>query len=472
VPAAAAAPSDEVDRAVAQRRATMKHPRRHIRPFASLSLAGSLVLLGLASSPSASLLNNIDKQTPPSLTAQPRIVESYGKLPLSFEANVGQTSSQVDFLSRGQGYTLFLTRRAEAVLVLGKSAPERTPAQPTDKLSAVVKPQPEVTPPAVVRIKLVGAKLTPQVEGLEEFPGKANYFIGNDPKKWRTNVPMYAKVRAHAVYPGVDLVYYGNQRQLEHDFIVAPGADPGAITMAVEGAERLSLGAQGDLVLQMKNEQVRFQKPVAYQEVEGVRREIPSSYRLKNAHRVGFQVAAYDGSRPLIIDPVLAYSTYLGGSGGDGGNAIALDASGNAYVTGFTISTDFPTTTGAYQTTLKGNGNAFVTKLNPSLPGLASLVYSTYLGGSNNDFGLGIAVDAAGNNAYVTGGTTSSDFPTTLGAYQTTLKDTNNAFVTKLNPSLPGLASLVYSTYLGGSTGTGNGGNAITVDAAAAGTGP
>src|SRR6266478_9316153 len=170
-------------------------------------------------------------------------------LPITFEANEGQTNSQVKFLSRGQGYTLFLTRRAEAVLVLSKSALKSPLAQPGDRLSDVVKPQPEATPPAVLRMKLVGARLTPQVEGQEELPGKANYFIGNNPKKWRTNVPMYAKVRMHAVYPGVDLVYYGNQRQLEHDFIVAPDADPGSITMTVEGAERLSLDVQGDLVL-------------------------------------------------------------------------------------------------------------------------------------------------------------------------------------------------------------------------------
>jgi beta-propeller repeat-containing protein len=426
----------------------MKHPRRHIRPFASLSLAGSLVLLGLASSPSDSLPNNIGEQTPPSLTAQPRIVESYGKLPLSFEANLGQTSSPVKFLSRGQGYTLFLTRRAEAVLVLGKSAPKRTPAQPADKLSAVVQPQP-AAPPAVLRMKLVGAKRTPQVEGLGEFPGKANYFIGNDPKKWRTNVPTYAKVRYREVYPGVDLMYYGNQRQLEHDFIVAPGADARAITLSLEGAGKVSIGSNGDLALHTDAGEVRLQKPVAYQEVAGARREISASYRLKGAHQVGFQVDAYEADRPLIIDPALAYSTYLGGSFDDIGNGIAVDSSGNAYVTGYTYSTNFP---GASSSMIQGshdpgyNSDAFVAEINAA--GTA-LLYSTYLGGNGRDIGNGIAVDSS-RNAYVTGYTSSTNFP---GASSSSIQPNygggfSDGFVAKINAA--GTA-LLYSTYLGGS---------------------
>jgi hypothetical protein len=419
------------------------------------SILLSSIVIGFRPEPLAKVAGNGSGDTPEA-TKQQHVVETYGKLPLSFEANVGQTRNQVKFLSRGQGYTLFLTRRAEAVLVLAESPRKRTPAPPTDKLSALVKPQPEAASPAVLRMKLVGAKRTPRVEGLDEFPGKANYFVGNDPKKWRTNVPMYAKVRAHAVYPGVDLVYYGNQRQLEHDFIVAPGADPGAITMVVEGAERLSLDAQGDLVLAMKDGEVRLQKPVVYQEVDGVRQEIPSRYTLKNAHRVGFQIAAYDASRPLTIDPVLAYSTYLGGSGGDGGFGIAVDSSGDAYVTGLTFSSDFPTknpTAGACVGTCGttgSNGDVFVTKLTHSGSGL---VYSTYLGGSGFDEGRGIAVDSSGD-AYVTGGTASSDFPTknpTAGACVGTCGTTASngvAFVTKLTPSGNGL---VYSTYLGGS---------------------
>jgi len=317
------------------------------------------------------------------------------------------------------------------------------PAQLADRSSTAVKPQGESIPSRVLRIKLAGANPTPQVEGLEELPGKVNYFIGNDPMKWRRNVPIYAKIKARAVYPGVDLVYYGNQRQLEYDFIVAQGADPASIKMAIVGADKISLNGQGDLILAMKDGQVRLQKPVVYQEVEGVRREISGSYRLQSSGQVGFHVGRYDRSRPLVIDPVLAYSTYLGGSGSDGGNGIAVDAAGNAYVTGSTVSTDFPTTAGAFKTTVPGGEHAFVTKLNASG---SALVYSTYLGGDNQEQGYGIAVDSLGQ-AYVTGSTRSVDFPTTAGALQTTLGYSGNAFVTKLDTSG---SALLYSSYLGG----------------------
>jgi beta-propeller repeat-containing protein len=376
-------------------------------------------------------------------------MNSYGRLPMSFEANRGQTDAQVKFLSRGSGYTLFLTRSGEAVLALHKAAPKRDPLKPAALLPETgVFESEDASPPTVVRWKLIGGNARPRVEALDELPGKANYIIGNDPKKWRANVPVYAKVHYREVYPGVDLVYYGSQRQLEHDFLVAPGADPRSITLNLAGAEKLSLDPQGALVLAVKDGELRLDKPHIYQEVDGARREISGGYVLKNAHQAGFQVAAYDASRPLVIDPTLSYSTYLGGSNFDVGSGIAVDASGNAYVTGYTLSTDFPTTPGAFQTAHASGGsyNAFVTKLNPA--GSAPLVYSTYLGGSVNDAGHRIAVDAAGN-AYVTGYTRSTDFPTTPGAFQTTFQGGfDDAFVTKLNST--GSAPPVYSTYLGG----------------------
>src|SRR5439155_5258528 len=338
--------------------------------------------------------------------AEARVSQSYGKLPLHFEANQGQTHQDVRFLARGAGYSRYLTA-GEAVLVLTKpnphakrdlrSTPERRGTQPRGT-------------PVVVRMSLVGAAPKPLVSGLDELPGKANYLIGKDPAKWRTNVPTYAKVHYREVYRGIDLVYYGNQRQLEYDFVVSPGANPERIVLGFQGAERLEINAEGELVLHAAEGALRQQKPVIYQEINGVRTKIDGRYVLKDTHRVGFQVAAYDQNRPLVIDPTLVYSTYLGGSGFDEAFGIAVDAAGAVYVTGRTPSTDFTAGCTAPCTVLDailgGSSDAFVAKLNET--GTA-LVYSTYLGGSDDDLGYGIAVDAAGA-VYVTGGTSSADF--------------------------------------------------------------
>src|SRR5437773_6202408 len=331
--------------------------------------------------------------------AEARVSQSYGKLPLHFEANQGQTRQDVRFLARGAGYSLYLTA-GEAVLVLTKPNPDaKRDARRTPERRGT---QPRGTP-VVVRMSLVGAAPKPLVSGLDELPGKANYLIGKDPAKWRTNVPTYAKVHYRAVYPGIDLVYYGNQRQLEYDFVVSPGANPERIVLGFQGAERLEINAEGELVLHAAGGVIRQRVPVIYQEINGVRTKIEGRYVLKDAHRVGFQVAAYDPSRPLVIDPTLVYSTYLGGSGGDVGHGIAVDAAGAAYVTGLTQSADFTASCTDPCTVLDGTLNrggtnrfavdAFVTKLNAT--GTA-LVYSTYLGGSGSDAGYGIAVDAAG----------------------------------------------------------------------------
>ena len=284
---------------------------------------------------------------------KPKVADAYNKLPLSFEANQGQSDAQVKFLSRGSGYTLFLTS-TDAVLLLQKGTPSGGVKQPGGaRIDEPVSSQnlnrgnDGRTKSAVLRIRLVGANPAPQLTGLDDLPGKANYFIGNDPKKWRTDVPTYAKVKYHGVYPGVDLVYYGNQRQLEHDFIVAPGADPRVISLRLEGAKKLSLDAHGDLVLKTQNGEVRFQKPVVYQEVDGARQEIAGGYKLKGKNRVGFEVATYDVTKPLVVDPTLVYSTYLGGPGSDGGGGIAVDSTGSAYVTG-SAGFNFPTTSRDY----------------------------------------------------------------------------------------------------------------------------
>jgi len=390
--------------------------------------------------------------------ASARAQEDYGKLSLQFEANQGQTDRGVNFITRASGATIFLTN-TNAVFVL--SAPDESAArtaQRSPKGSSEPDSAPSPSKMLALRMNIEGANTAPQVQGADELPGKVNYFIGNDPDKWRTDIPTFGRVQYAGVYPGVDLVYYGNQSQLEYDFVVKPGADASRIALNFEGADHLAWdAASGDLLIETSVGVMRQQKPLVYQDVNGTPQPVESGYRLEGGGRVGFRIGAYDASRPLIIDPVLAYSTYLGGNGDDSGTGIAVDPAGNVYVTGTTTSTDFPTTPGTFDITDNPSQDVFVTKLNAS--GTA-LVYSTYLGGNNTDSTTGIAVDSA-DNVYVTGGTLSTDFPTTPGAFDTTKNPNFDAFVTKLNASGAGL---VYSTYLGGNNS--DGGNAIAVDSA------
>ena len=375
-------------------------------------------------------------------------------LPLSFEANRGQADSRVHYFARGPGYAVFLTDR-EAVLTLKAGAADRGPLT-----SEAGRERPRLSSGAVVRIQPVAARMHAKVQALDQLPGISNYFIGSDPAKWRTGIPTYEKVKYEGIYPGVDLVYYGNQRQLEFDFVVAPGADPSTIGLAFQGIDSLEVGPQGDLVLKIGSKEVRMQKPSVYQLVQDRRQTIPGEYVVKDENQVGFMVAAYDASKPLVIDPTLSYSTYLGGSNTEQGNGIAVDSTGNAYVVGLTSSADFPLAPipGPLDATLGGSQDAFVAKVNASG---TELIYSTYLGGSNTDAGNGIAVDSTGN-AYVVGTTSSSDFPvvpTLGGALDNTLGGSQDAFVAKLDAA--GTA-LTYSTYLGGSSI--DAGNGIAVD--------
>jgi hypothetical protein len=409
----------------------------------ALSVFVSLQQAGRHITPVANHGPLLSAPLPISETARLKIAETYGRLPLRFEANQGQTASSVQFLSRGNGYSLFLTS-TESVLALSRQA-ARPRADGHATTTATKREEPRPDRDAVLRMKLLHANHTP-AKGLEELPSTSNYFIGNDPKQWRTNVPSYSKVRFEGVYPGVDLVYYGNQRELEYDFIVGPGADASVIRLGFAGARQVEIDPQGELKLQTSAGEVRWHKPVVYQEIGGARQLVDGHYSRKGKKSVGFEVAAYDSRYPLVIDPTLDYSTYLGGSaGGEVAAGIAVDSAGNAYVTGLTGSKDFPTLH-----PLQTSGSAFVTKLNAAGDGL---VYSTYLGGSGSpsggDEGTGIALDSAGN-AYITGYTFSSDFPTTPGAFQTTAAGADNAFVAKLNAA--GNA-LLYSTYLGGSNG-------------------
>ncbi len=371
-------------------------------------------------------------------------LDRYGRLPLSFEANRGQTDRRVKFLSRTSGYSLFLTGD-EAVFALSGSKADTKKTKTKIAGSDLALPPGMAAPKAggVLRMNLLHANAAAKVTGEDELPGTSNYFIGNEPAKWRTNVPTYAKVKYEGIYSGIDLVYYGTQRQLEYDFIVAPGADPRRIAFDVRGAKRVSWDEHGDLVLKMEvgEGEIRLPKPVVYQKKEnGARQQIAARYAITGTNRVGFEVADYDASRPLYIDP-LVYSTYLGGSSTDLGYGIAVDSAGNAYVTGYTYSADFPTKDPLHAA-YSGAADVFVSKLNAA----GALVYSTYLGGAANDYGSAIVVDSAGN-AYVTGSTNSVGFPT-VNALQPTNAGGFDAFVSKISPTG---SALVYSTYLGGS---------------------
>ena len=382
----------------------------------------------------------------PDETTQTRVVEAYAELPLSFEANEGQTDSQVKFTSRGSGYSVFLTP-TEAVLALNKPSTNGTHEQlfhPNRKSRS----RSDQVRRAVLRLKFVGANRSAELMGLEELPGKSNYFNSNDPAKWRTEINNYSKVRYNAIYPGVDIVFYGKQRQLEYDLVVTPGADPATIELAFQGAQKLHVDLQGDLIIQTVGGKLRQHRPEAYQEVGGIRRAVVSHYTIKGKNRVGFQVAGYDVSKPLVIDPVLSYSTYLGGNSRDAGFGIAVDSSGSAYLTGGTFSIDFPTTNSFQPSFGNGPGDAFVTKLNPSG---SALVYSTYLGGNGGEYSTSIALDPTGN-AYVTGNTGSPNFPTTPGVYQPAqvTASRGDIFVTKLNQTG---SALIYSTHIGGTGG-------------------
>ena len=326
-----------------------------------------------------------------SATAAPRAVMP-ANLPLYFEANRGQADVPAQFIARGHDYE-FLISPAEAQIVLRQAG----------------------VGPAMVHLQFAHASPQAHIQGGDELPGKINYLTGNNPAQWHTDVPMFAKVHVGELYPGINLVYYGNQHLLEYDFTVAPGADPRAIGMHFTGVDRISITAQGELILRLAGGEIRQPKPVIYQMVEGRRKVIDGGYRLVDTHTVAFVVGNYDPSQPLVIDPVLSYSTYFGGTAGETAYAVALDAAGNVYMTGQTFSKAISTNTafataGAFQTNFAGGkltGDAFVFKLDAASGNPA---YITYLGGSADDGAFGVAVDSAGN-AYLTGFTDSSNFP-------------------------------------------------------------
>ncbi|HKR13626.1 MAG TPA: SBBP repeat-containing protein [Pyrinomonadaceae bacterium] len=458
-------------------------PPRRLRTHRAVFIVRSFLILTIAVATVFVVVRNNNSRSSAasslaSETIRPARSDSYGRPEMSFERNQGQTDRQVKFLARGRGYDLFLTP-AEVVLTLRNAS--------------------------VLRLSMAGSKPASSIEGEEELPGKVNYLLGDDARQWHTNIPTYRKIRYRGIYPGVDVVYYGNQRQLEYDFVVAAGRDPGVIKFKLAGADRIDLDESGDLRLTVKDSEVRLDKPFIYQLTEtGERSEVKGEYVVKGKE-IGFKVQAFDSQKPLIIDPVLSYATLLGSSGDESGNGIAVDAHGNAYVTGVTNSATFPTTpppgslqpppgtafvtkidaTGSnliYSTYLGFNGtiataiavdssgNAYVTgstpadavihKLNPTG---SDVTFSMRFGGSGEDRANGIALDNSGN-IIVVGQTTSTNFPT-INAIKPAIDPSESCsqdgFVTKINPAAIGF---VFSTYLGGNKC--DRANAVATDAA------
>jgi hypothetical protein len=349
--------------------------------------------------------------------------QTWGALPLAFEQNHGQTAAAVDYMARGKGYVVFLTPTAATLSLRGQGG------NTYDAL----------------RMTLAGANRNLSASPEKELPGKVNYLIGNDPAQWKIDLPEYSRVNYRGVYPGVDLVYYGNQGTLEYDFVVQPNADAGSIALQMHGAQKLSTGSEGDLELQLSGGSIAWKRPVAYQLRDGQRQQVAADYTI-NGDKVGFRLGAYDHNTPLVVDPALTYGTYIGVSDGSIPGGIAVDSSHNVYITGAANSAAYPVTAGAYQTTYGGGGqDVFITKL--SADG-SSLIYSTYLGGSGPDGAAAIAVDASGN-AYVVGNTNSSNFPVTSGAMHLNSGSNVAGFITKLNSTG---SSLIYSAEIGVAT--------------------
>ncbi len=377
------------------------------------------------------------------------VTKNLTSMPLAFTENQGQWEPQVLFRAEAGGaamwftsdgaYYQFTRRTNDAEEGLSERPGQTKATGAQEHVSGLGRDNVKMM---LVKASFVGANPSPVMRGEDLLDYKCNYFLGNDPTGWRTDVDNYGAILYEQVYPGIDLKYYGNGREMEYDFIVSPGADPSRIRIQYEGVETISVNAEGELVVKTRWGEVIERRPVVYQPVNGARVPIEGRYEITGGNSFGFSIGAgYNPALPLVIDPVLSYSTYLGGSGGDYGYDLAIDEAGIAYVMGETYSTDFPTLD-PYQTD-QGQSDVFISKL--SSDG-SSLIYSTYLGGNYQDRGHDIILDESGA-MYVTGFTYSTTFPV-VNAYQGTNQGSVDAFVTKLNSSGN---SLIYSTYLGGS---------------------
>jgi hypothetical protein len=429
--------------------------------FKPLTLTTRVLLLGcavltLAVSPlarkpcrSASHANNaqsLKRTTPPvpapSGAATPRVLANLAALPLSFEPNRGQTGRRVQFLARGGDYTAFLTANEVVFAFRARPWVRRTETRARQRSDSPARGRARGRS---LRLRWLGANPCARGVGLETLRTKSNYFLGNNPVRWRTDVPHYARVRYARLYPGVDAVFYGRQQELAYDLIMAPGSDPGKIKFELQGASRLQRNAHGDLVLQTGGHDVVLRRPVIYQETGGTRRYVEGRYVRKGRRTIGFAVAAYGRRRPLVIDPSLSvtYASFLGGSGSDIGNSVVLDSSGVAYIGGNTTVADFPES-GANKVGNGGSDDLFIAKIDTTKNGAASLVYLTFLAGSRSDDGGFLAVDSAGRVAFLAK-TTSSDFPVT--DHSKRHAGPNDLIVGELNASGD---ALVFATYFGG----------------------
>ena len=353
------------------------------------AMAASFGLAKRKTLPAPAIATPARATAPPNAMAHRRLAHEYGTLPLSFEANQGQTDSSVQFISHSSGYTLFL-RQTDAFLVLQGQSQTDIAQQKKDKKrklfesSKVFRGTPrsrKSKKTKTIHVTIGGANPNANIQPLRELPGKTNYFVGNDPKKWQTGIPTFEGVKYAGIYPGIDLVYHGNRQQLEFDFVVAPGADAEVIGLNMDFEGQLTVTKTGNLRVRTGDATFQLKRPEIYQMDRGKKQLVSGGFVKRSDHSIGFQLGAYDHRQQLIIDPTLAYSTYLGGNGTDGGYGIAVDSSGNAYLTGETTSTNFPALNG-YTSGSNTNGIAFISKFNAT--GTA-LLYSTYLGGTGGE---------------------------------------------------------------------------------------
>lgn len=369
-----------------------------------------------------------------SMEERKTVAENFGRVPLHFEANRGQADPSTSFISRTGNHTLLLKKDGAQLVLPGNQRPV---------------PGKRAVAPEVLTMKLVSANEDPAVEGLDELAGRVNSYIGNDTAKWQSDLPTYEKVKYSGVYDGVDLVYYGNQRRLEYDFLLAPQTNPGVIKLDFENADSVKLAANGDLLVRIGGQTVRQHAPVIYQENDGVKTMIAGGYALNSSSKnttVGFTVGDYDRDKPLVIDPVVVFSTYLGGTGGDdlftseSAFNLAVDAAGTIYLTGVTPSGDFPTVNGQ-QPGSGGSFDAFVTRMNST--GTA-LLYSTYYGGNDDDRAFGLALAPTGE-VFISGSTFSTNLPT-VTPFQNINRGFNDGFIARFSNT----GALSYATYFGG----------------------